>query len=162
MSQRLRRLNLHKSLFRHCANAADARTAVTFALSPGQSGDATNGRALLESLGAQNRPLYLVTSKAYEGNETRQLTLDLRFIPFIPSLSARVEPWEYDRETYERRNEVELLFRRLKGFRRIFSRLEKLGVMFVAFITFALIVEALLCSVLRGAAPVIDKSACAA
>jgi len=44
---------------------------------------------------------------------------------------------------YKRRNEIERLFRRLKGFRRIFSRFEKLEVMFVAFITFALIVDGL-------------------
>jgi transposase len=40
---------------------------------------------------------------------------------------------------YKRRNEVERLFRRLKGYRRIFSRFEKLDVMFTAFIGFALI-----------------------
>jgi transposase len=44
---------------------------------------------------------------------------------------------------YRRRNEVERLFRRLKGFRRIFSRFEKLDLMFRAFIPFALIVDAL-------------------
>ncbi|MEP6879906.1 MAG: IS5/IS1182 family transposase, partial [Nitrosospira sp.] len=44
---------------------------------------------------------------------------------------------------YRRRNEVERLFRRLKGFRRIFSRFEKLDVMFIGFILFALIVEGL-------------------
>jgi len=38
---------------------------------------------------------------------------------------------------------VTRLFRRTKGFRRIFSRFEKLDVMFIAFIHFALIVEAL-------------------
>jgi transposase len=38
---------------------------------------------------------------------------------------------------------VERLFRRLKGFRRIFSRFEKLDVVFLAFINFALIVGAL-------------------
>jgi len=42
-----------------------------------------------------------------------------------------------------RRNEIERLFRRLKGFRRIFSRFEKLDVMFVAFINFAMIGEGL-------------------
>ncbi len=42
----------------------------------------------------------------------------------------RLDPWEYDREMYKRRNEVERLFRRLKGFRRIFSRFDKLDVMF--------------------------------
>lgn len=44
---------------------------------------------------------------------------------------------------YAKRNEVERLFRRLKGFRRIFSRFDKLDVMFMAFIHFALIFEAL-------------------
>ena len=43
----------------------------------------------------------------------------------------------HDREMYKRRNEVERLFRRLKGFRRIFSR-RQLDRMFVGFISFAL------------------------
>ncbi|MNK92931.1 hypothetical protein D3C87_1130730 [compost metagenome] len=54
--------------------------------------------------------------RAYEGNETRQLALDLGSIPVVPPLMTRIEPWEYDREMYERRNEVERLFRRLKGY----------------------------------------------
>jgi hypothetical protein len=33
------------------------------------------------------------------------------------------------------------LFRRLKGYRRIFSRFEKLDVMFIGFICFALIID---------------------
>lgn len=37
----------------------------------------------------------------------------------------------------KRCNEIERLFRRLKGFRRIFSRFDKLDIIFVAFITFA-------------------------
>ena len=81
--------------------------------------------------------------KAYEGDETRQLALGLGFIPVVPPKSNRLEPWEYDREMYKRRNEVERLFRRLKGFRRIFSRFEKLDAMFLAFINFALIVDGL-------------------
>jgi IS4 transposase len=44
---------------------------------------------------------------------------------------------------YRKRNEIERLFRRLKGFRRIFSRFDKLDIVFLAFLTFALIVEAL-------------------
>ena len=43
---------------------------------------------------------------------------------------------------YKRRSEIERLFRRLKGFRRIFSRFEKL-VVFLGFIVFALIVDGL-------------------
>src|SRR5258708_21007374 len=101
------------------------------------------GRALLQSLGPPDRPLHLLMDKAYEGDETRQLALDLGFRPVVPPKSNRVEPWEYDREMYRRRNEVERLFRRLKGFRLIFSRFDKLDVMFIAFINFALIVDGL-------------------
>jgi transposase len=54
-----------------------------------------------------------------------------------------MEPWEYDRVLYKKRNEIERLFRRLKGFRRIFSRFEKLDVIFLALLQFALIIEAL-------------------
>ena len=42
---------------------------------------------------------------------------------------------------YKRRNEVKRLFRRLKGFRRIFTLFDKLDVMFLGFILFALIVD---------------------
>lgn len=44
--------------------------------------------------------------RAHEGNETRQLALDLGFIPVVPPLRSGVEPWEYDRETYKRRDGV--------------------------------------------------------
>lgn len=81
--------------------------------------------------------------RAYEGNETRQLALELGFTPVVPPLRTRVTAWEYDRAMYRRRNEIERLFRRLKGFRRIFSRFEKLDVMFKGFIHFALIADGL-------------------
>jgi transposase len=80
------------------------------------------------SLGPTNRPLHLSMDKAYEGDETRQLALDPGFISVVPPKSTRLQPWKYDREMYKRRNEVELLFRRLKGFRRIFSRFDKLDI----------------------------------
>lgn len=53
------------------------------------------------------------------------------------------DSWEYAREMYKRRNEVERLFRRLKGYRRIFSRFDKLDVMFVGFISFGLVADGL-------------------
>ena len=81
--------------------------------------------------------------RAYEGNGTRQLALDLRFGPVVPPRGNRLDPWEYDREMYRRRNEVERLFQRLKGFRRIFSRFEKLDAMFLVFILFVPIFNAL-------------------
>ena len=123
--------------------AADARTAVTFCLSPGQAHDAPAGRRLIESLGQTSRPVHLLMDRAYEGNETRQLALDLGFIPVVPPSRKRLDPWEYDRAMYKRRNEVERLFRRLKGYRRIFSRFEKLDAMFLGFLSFVLVADGL-------------------
>ena len=124
--------------------AADAQTAVTFSLSPGQAGDAPEGRKLLKTL--QNKGwdgTKVIMDKAYEGDETRQLVFDLGMQPVVPPKKNRLSPWEYDKEMYRKRNEVERLFRRLKGFRRIFSRFDKLDVMFIFFIHFALIADAL-------------------
>jgi transposase len=123
--------------------AADARTAVTFSLSPGQHGDGPCGRELMRTIPAWVLSVPLIMDRAYEGDETRQLALDLNFPPVVPPKSGRVHPWSCDEILYRRRNEIERLFRRIKGFRRIFSRFEKLDVMFTAFIHFALITEAL-------------------
>jgi len=101
------------------------------------------GSKLLTALGAPNRHLHLIMDRAYEGNETRQLAFDLGFIPVVPPKSNRLTAWHYSKAIYKRRNEIERLFRRLKGFRRICSRFDKLDVMFTAFIQFALIVDAL-------------------
>jgi transposase len=79
----------------------------------------------------------MVMDRAYEGDQTRQLVLELGFAPVVPPHPNRRHPWAYNRGLYRRRNEVERLFRRLKGFRRIFSRFEKLDLMFTAFIHFA-------------------------
>ena len=73
--------------------------------------------------------------RAYEGDQTRQLTLDLGFTPVVRPKKNRRDPWEYDLAMYRRRNEVECLFRRLKGFRRIFSYFDKPDVLFIGFIT---------------------------
>lgn len=112
-------------------------------LSGGECHDAPEGRKLLALLGQQEEPVFLLMDKAYEGNETRQFAIDLGFLPVVPPKSNRKDPWEYDKELYKQRNVVERLFRRLKGFRKIFTRYDKLDVMFLAFVIFALIIIAL-------------------
>ncbi len=126
--------------------AADERTAMTFSLSPGQAGDGPQGRKLLEDWDYRpKQTIPLIMDRAYEGDETRQLVFQLGFEPVVPPKCNRISPWDYNRELYKRRNQIERLFRRLKGFRRIFSRFEKLDCMFCAFIYFACAVEYLAC-----------------
>ena len=77
------------------------------------------------------------------GQRTRQLALDPGFIPVAPPVSTRIRPWGYDPAMYERRNKVERLLRRLNGYRRYFSRFEKLDLMFLGFISFVLVADGL-------------------
>ena len=123
--------------------AAGPRTAVNFLLTPGHVHDAAPGRELLKDTDLQAN--FVIMDKAYEGDETRQLVMDFGMIPVVPPKTNRIFPWEYDREMYKKRNEVERLFRRLKGYRRIFSRFDKLDIVFMFFIYFALITDTLFC-----------------
>ena len=81
--------------------------------------------------------------RAYAGDATRQLAVEVGYGPVVPPTHTRLTPWAYDRALDQRRHAIERLFRRLKGVRRLFSRCETLDVMFVAFINFAWIVEGL-------------------
>ena len=114
-----------------------------FSLSPGQAGDAPEGRRLLDRLGPRRGDPFLAADRACEGDETRRPALDFGFVPMAPPLRTRISPWEHDRETCGRRDEIERLFRGSEGFRRIFSRFEKLDVLFLGSVVFALIIDAL-------------------
>ena len=122
--------------------AADARCAIAFSLTPGQAHDAPAGRQLMRTLSGLPAKCRLIMDRAYEGNETRQLALELGFTAVVPPHPLRTNPWIVKKAWYRRRNEIERLFRRLKGFRRVFSRFDKLDVMFMAFLCFALVIEA--------------------
>lgn len=80
---------------------------------------------------------------AYQDNATRELAHALGFVAVVPPNPQRRHPWEYDKQLYRQRNCIERLFRRLKSWRRVFTRYDKLDLMFAAFITVALIAEAL-------------------
>jgi len=118
-------------------------------LSPGQAGDAPIGRELLAAGGPVSDGCYLIMDSAYEGDETLRLAKQLGYTPVVPPNPNRRTLWEYDRVIYRRRNEIERLFRRLKSYRRIFCRFDKLDTLFAGFIVFALIIEALRNSVNR-------------
>lgn len=81
--------------------------------------------------------------RAYEDNQTRQLARQRGFSAVVPPRATRLKPWKYNKKLYKRRNQIERLFRRLKAFRRIFTRYDKRDIIFTGFIHFALIIDAL-------------------
>jgi len=123
--------------------AANENTPIDFILSPGQSHDAPFGRLLMETVGKQKTWIPLLTDRAYEDDTTRLTARLLGFDPVVPPKKNRLTPWEYDRELYKQRNEVERLFRLIQGFRRIFCRFDKLDKMYIGFIQFAFIYMAI-------------------
>jgi transposase len=114
---------------------------------PGPGGGCATGTGIVTRWRPGSQRLSSDHGRACESDETRDLALKLGYILVGPPKTNRLCPWEYDRLMYRRRNEFERLFRRLKGFRRVFSRFDKLDVMFAAFVLFALIVDALRFSV---------------
>ena len=98
--------------------AASDRDGVIFSLSAGNCGDGPEGRALLRQLGPADHPVYLLIDPAYEGDETRALAVELGCIPVVPPKSSRKDPWDYDKELYKLRNQVERLFRRIQAARQ--------------------------------------------
>jgi transposase len=120
-----------------------AKSALTFTLSPGNNHDAPEGRKLIETISSDNEHS-LVMDKAYEDEETRKLAVKQGFIPVVPPKSNRKEPWEYDKELYKRRNEVERFFLRIKRFRKVFTRYDKLDSSYIAVVNLAMIFIGLL------------------
>ena len=55
--------------------------------------------------------------RAYEYNETREFAVKQDFIPIISPKRNRKEPWDYDKELYKRRNEVEQYFQEKSRYR---------------------------------------------
>ena len=81
----------------------------------------------------------ILMDRAYEGDDNLALALAYGHEPIVPPKKNRKPLWEYDKEKYKRRNIVELLFRRLKEFRKVCTRYDKTDVMFLAIIQFAFI-----------------------
>ena len=58
--------------------------------------------------------------------------------PVVPPNPRRRKKWRLNKPLYRQRNIVERLIRRIKGFRRVFTRYDKLDVLYKGFVLFAL------------------------
>ena len=122
---------------------ASDRAPVRFALSSGARHDSPEGTKLLRFTPRHQGKQFLLMDRAYEGDKMRQTAMLLGYEPVVPPKRNRSKPWNYDKQLYKRRHEVVRFFRRLKRFRRVFSRYDKLDAIFSAFILFALIFDSL-------------------
>jgi transposase len=116
-----------------------------FILSGGEEHDAPVGRLVLETVGKQETSVPLLMDRAYSDFKTRFTAWNLCFKAIVPPKANRVDKWEYDKELYKKRNEIERFFRRLKAFRGVFTRYDKLDTIFSATVLFVAIIILLRC-----------------
>ena len=123
---------------------ASDRSVVAFSLSGGNAHDAPEGELLLDSMTRMPEHIYILMDRAYEGDKLRAKAIEKGYVPVVPPKKNRKEPWKYDEERYKQRNEIERYFLRIKRFRKVFTRYDKLDVMFCGFIYFAMIADAII------------------
>jgi len=79
----------------------------------------------------------LIADKAYDTNAFRQLLAERGVLAVIPSSARRKPAIPHDARIYCQRNRIERMFGRLKDFRRIATRYDKLAANYLASIVIA-------------------------
>ena len=93
-------------------------------LSAGNINDISMAEALIEAAGPFRR---LLADKGYDADRLRQLLARRGAEAVIPSTASRRAPIPYDVAAYRDRNLVERMWCRLKDFRRVATRYDKLA-----------------------------------
>lgn len=82
----------------------------------------------------------LLGDKAYDSAELRQWLVERGTKPVVPNRSNRKQPFSFDRKSYKQRHRIENAFGRLKDFRRIFTRYDRLARNFLASVCLAAVI----------------------
>ena len=101
---------------------------IAFEITAGQRGDAPLARGLLKPLPSARLCL---ADTAYDADKLRRFLIDRGTIPVIPNNPTRKRIQPFDPEAYKQRNLVERMFRRLKDWRRVATRYDKLAAIII-------------------------------
>lgn len=82
---------------------------------------------------------YVLADKAYDADRLYLKIIQQGGDPVVPPRRHRKRQHAYDRALYKERNRVERFFSRIKHFRRIATRYDKLAATFMGFVTLAAI-----------------------
>ncbi|UPJ26330.1 IS5 family transposase [Bradyrhizobium sp. CW1] len=108
-----------------------------FHLTPGQAADIAAGPALLKLAPPMSS---LIGDKGYDGDGFRAEIVNRGAKPVIPNKSNRVTLHSFSKRLYKGRNVIERCFCRLKDFRRVATRYDKLARNFLAAVHLAALV----------------------
>lgn len=110
---------------------------MAFILGPGNGADISAAPALLDKMPA---PARLLADKGYDANSLRARLTASATEAVIPSTRSRKAPIPYDAEAYIGRNLIERAFCRLKDWRRIATRYDKLARNFESAVAIAAVI----------------------
>ena len=114
------------------AATLDENCAVALHLTAGQAHDGRQFEALYESLDPDNVLEFAALDKGYDADRIRERLAFDGIEPVIPPISTRCKKLHYDKALYRGRNRIERFFNKLKQFRRIATRYDKLAKTFFA------------------------------
>ncbi len=107
--------------------------AVRFILTGGQRNDITQAERLIENL----FPGYVIADKGYDADNFILLVRRRNAEAVIPSkINRKIQP-VIDTDLYKERHLIECCIGKLKHFRRVFSRFDKLAKNYLSFVQFA-------------------------
>ncbi len=109
---------------------------VEFGITPGQDADITQAEPLLENID----PNAFLADKAYDADRLIDRLIQRGITPVIPPKRNRTTRRKTDFSLYRERNLVERFFNKLKQFRAIATRYDKLKSTFLAAVQFASII----------------------
>lgn len=104
---------------------------VRIVLVPGNCNDIT---CAAETLPEDIEGRWVLADKAYDANHFRRVIEERKGVAVIPPTKNRKDPVDYDREIGKLRHRVENFFCRIKRFRRVATRYDRLASTYLGFV----------------------------
>ena len=105
---------------------------IYFALTAGNEHDCVHALDLLSQVEIEGSNI--LADKAYGSSKIREYIAFQKVSYTIPTKSNAKEQWEYDNRLYIERRLIECFFNKIKHFRKLATRYDKLATSFIAFI----------------------------
>ena len=107
-------------------------------LTPGNAGDVRTAPEVLAAV--PGRLKRLIADRGYDANHLRSDLKAAGTTPIIPGTRSRKRPIRHDKRRYRDRWRIEATFCRLKDFRRIATRYDKLAANFASAVALAAVI----------------------
>ncbi len=117
----------------HAVADAEGRPIRLF-ITAGQVSDYTGAAALIGSLPEAE---WMLAGRGYDAEWLRNALIDKGITPCIPGRKSRGTPVKYDKRRYKCRNRIEIMFGRLKDWRRVATRYDRCPKVFLSAVALA-------------------------